>query len=931
MERVWRMPSDQVNLFEAQRDGDACEPTPDRVFKALTGFEPLPWQRRTLAAWIAQGPHEWGGVVSVPTGLGKSMLPVLALVASAYVEHPPRRYVYVVNRRIVVDQTYRIAMRVAEHVRAPESLDAEDRAVVIRFREMLYARMGLNAPEVAGEVAEAPIVHLLRGGTDDRLLKIGSPVVPTIIVSTIDQAGSRLLMRGYGLSRKAWPIQGGILAYDTLWIVDEAHTAKPFLSTLKRVRRAIHESKNGARCGQPFTVIEASATHPDGRPFSPGNERERTIANARKNLSIEILEEAPKRGEFGKRAASFVLEGLQAPDVRRINVVANTIGSAREAFAAVKKALDKHGRDPKYALLIGAIREKEREALLQCVGDDLDPDREPERPVVIVSTQTIETGPDFSFDWTLSELASLDAIAQRLGRTNRRGTSANPRSLVWGFPERSPIYADAPEATAKILASWGETPIVASPLDLQQRIANSDPALVSQAWSPSSLAEALFGARLRDLGRTYPPNRQETDVAWYLHGERGGEVEIVWRPNLEAILREADREKRDDTIKDYVEALPVERGEALTLSTRGARALLRNNAKSDVSDGGDNDPQESVSKNERHAIVLRGDDTFVCGSREIRAGDIIFVPITYGWYDRYGFAPGLRFNLKSEDTIAFSEDGPSRRVLETKNLPCIEDEELIEDWTDRVVAHLLENPEIDAEFKATMQDAARIEVLPHPLDDAKKVVRATKRFGCSQDDDSGANVEICLEPHNLSVGRKARVYGRVLGLSDDLVDTLGLGGDYHDLGKADLSYQRIRLGNHRASTGIFLAKSKRGRNGKDTLRYRHEVGSVKMLDDVSPLTKHLVGTHHGYGRPGFPFCDKGRPTIAFSQQGATRTADGSQDLDKIGGEWREQFANLERDYSPWGLAYLEAILRLADHRVSEAERKSSQEASTNAA
>ena len=69
------------------------------------------------------------------------------------------------------------------------------------------------------------------------------------------------------------------------------------------------------------------------------------------------------------------------------------------------------------------------------------------------------------------------------------------------------------------------------------------------------------------------------------------------------------------------------------------------------------------------------------------------------------------------------------------------------------------------------------------------------------------------------------------------------------------------------------------------------------------LVLWLIGTHHGYGRPFFGFHDpldgQGPQSLGYSFGGR---------------DWATLFEELRRRYGVWRLAWLEAILRRADHR-----------------
>ena len=924
MERIRHLSSHQLTLLADTRL-DHELPDAEDVFHALTGYRPRPWQAQLLRMWIANGVDAWGGTCAVPTGLGKSMLPIIALIASAYVDRPVRRIVYVVNRRIVVDQTYVLAEKAAARLRDAATIEGPDGLILRAFRRALFMRLGLNSANLPEEAKNAPSVHLLRGGTGDRLLKIDSPVTPTIIVSTVDQAGSRLLMRGYGVSRRAWPIQGGLLAYDSLWIIDEAHTARALVTTIERVRTAIRES-DGAQLGRPLVVLEASATlgGSSSIPFTPGDEQEARISGARKNVRLKFLEQAPKADDLARSASVFISDALDDPDVIRAAVVVNSINGARAVFKTLTKDLGGHPRAPRLLLLIGAIREQERRKLMKRDEFmDLNPDvRDLANPVVVVATQTVETGPDFDFDALMSETAALDALIQRFGRVNRRGTSPSPRGLIWGCPsDPSAVYGTAPQAASIVLRSWGEDVINFSPLDIAARLHAVDPATVADAWTPTMLPEALMGARVRDLGRTYPANRQETDIAWYLHGERAGEVEIIWRNDVADLIAGGNTTHAIA----YADALPPEPGESLSISTRAARAFLRNNSKQSVSDGIDesgskDDTDDSVGKGTpRRALARRnGDETRFVSANEVRTGDVLIVPASYGWYDEYGFYPGF-----SHLPATFASDDSLVMIVEDDELPERDEDDTYTLWSVRCIKALQElladsDDDKKRNFERAMSDAASIRQSPHPTQPGNQIFRVITEYACDQKEDSGSSRPITLAEHHRGVGNRVRLYAEALGLSDALVAILEFAGRTHDLGKADPEFQERRLGN--TDPGRILSKSKPGR-AAISLLYRHECASAKMVQSEHQLVRHLVGTHHGYGRPGFPFEDLPRTAVSYEQDGRTWAYDGSQDLRKLGGWWREQFAALQTRYSPWGIAYLEGIMRLADHRTSQSERK----------
>ena len=90
-----------------------------RLFKQITGFEPLSWQTRLYVEHFRIG--DLPSAIDLPTGLGKTAVIALWLIARANGVPLPRRLVYVVDRRAVVDQATEFAVRLRQALDEPEA------------------------------------------------------------------------------------------------------------------------------------------------------------------------------------------------------------------------------------------------------------------------------------------------------------------------------------------------------------------------------------------------------------------------------------------------------------------------------------------------------------------------------------------------------------------------------------------------------------------------------------------------------------------------------------------------------------------------------------------------------------------------------------------------------------------------------------------
>ena len=425
---------------------------------------PFPWQTM-LAERSAAG--RWPDAIDLPTASGKTACLDIAVYALAAQASDPnrrnaRRIWFVVDRRIVVDEAFERAERIAKALENPTSLAI--RAVAERLLDL----RGLPR-------RERPLaVGRLRGGVlrDDRWARI--PSQAAIITSTVDQLGSRLLFRGYGHSALAAPIFAGLAGNDSLIFLDEAHCAVPFLQTLRAVQMFRAPKWSEVANHTPFDVIVLSATPPgedneEKADVFPASDEERAkalnheVLQARLTVSKRAVLEKTKDEEKLTSRLAEAAESLARSGTLRVGVIVNRVARAAQIADALRsKARGKipDGKPPAFdvELLTGRIRSVERDTL---VGEKLhpllhsSPKQNPVRPLILVSTQCLEVGADFSFDALVTECASLDALRQRFGRLARLGKPEISNAFIMvaesALTESDPIYGNALRATWEFL------------------------------------------------------------------------------------------------------------------------------------------------------------------------------------------------------------------------------------------------------------------------------------------------------------------------------------------------------------------------------------------------------------------------------------------------------------------------------------------------
>ena len=447
---------------------------------------PYQWQIR-LMLYVAEHGH-WPQSIGAPTASGKTcvidihvFLNALAGLSAAGggelsnlpLRKIPRRLALTVNRRSLVDDQFDEANALQKRMQDENDENSGSDGLDI-YRKGLELRSAINDGIQQESKTPRMIAVELRGGVSpDREWRY-YPQTCAVICATPDMFGSRLLFRGYGTSRTMRSMEAGLLAYDTVLIVDEAHLSRQLLKTARQVARIENMAETPlTKQIAPLQVVETTATPASDNAHSTISveEADFNIDSALKKrlctpkfvfASLDFEKSKDEIDAIVAKCIELIHDNEEADRLSDSNphvlgCVLNTLDKGKSVAKALAKRCKREGIQRPIDVYVGPMRAYDKRKVAEKLRN-LSSMNPQDAPCCIIGTQTLEVGIDVDFANMVTEIASGSALVQRAGRVNRRGMRPESSVYVFGFDlqqfsERKQSQAVAPYTSEDIYAA----------------------------------------------------------------------------------------------------------------------------------------------------------------------------------------------------------------------------------------------------------------------------------------------------------------------------------------------------------------------------------------------------------------------------------------------------------------------------------------------
>ena len=805
---------------------------------------------------------DWPDVLNIPTGLGKTAAVVVAWLykrLSVKDANTPRRLVYCLPMRGLVEQT-----------------------------QQWLRNLGAFGEPGEGRVS----VHALMGGSEDLKKPVWAehPEEDQILIGTQDMLLSRALMRGYGMSRYQWPVQFAMLHNDAMWVFDEVQLMGPGLVTsvqLEAFRRRIACARNSRSLWVSATLNPAWMKTVDFDsnsliPLELSNDEKASQAVSARRDSIKPLAQCTVNlSGDGKPAVARYLKTLseQVVNAHRPGTttlaILNTVERAQGLFqeitachAGTPTRKKKEVKDtiplppeegPELLLVHSRFRSQERARLNEKLAARPDPNGTGR---IIIATQAVEAGVDLSARVLFTELAPWSSMVQRFGRCNRYGefNESGDAHVFWiDVADPLPYEADTLNDARRLLHT----------------LTSASPSALPPVTADAPLYPVLRHRDFIDLFSTEADlSGFDIDIAQYIRDAGDADVLLFWR-------------EWDDT-KGAKNQLPASQDELCRSGLGAATKLLSRLRSGDVY--------------QWDTLAREWGDLPNLGKPRLRPGMTLMIRASAGGYSaERGLAP------ESTDTV------PVRGSVNVLTVEALDDEHR------SLLARAVTLPQ----HLADVEDAAKTLCESLGVAEAPAVIRAAR---------------------------------------------------WHDVGKAHAAFQSMLHTAHRQGTGRDLDAGLWAKSGstpdpttgtrrkpsrpvyqvegeiRPRKHFRHELASTLAWlaehDDESDadLIAYLIAAHHGKVRlslralpnetepPDVRLFARGvwegdaLPEVKFKDGKTLSPTMLHLDIMQLGegpqgSSWTTRTQRLLRTYGPFRLAWLEALVRIADWRATRTEQE----------
>ena len=845
---------------------------------------------------------DWPETLVIPTGFGKTAAVLAAWIWKIGHRDPatPRRLIYCLPMRTLVEQTEAAAKIWIENAREKFELDIE-LGVLMGGRS--EGRRGLPAWMLC-------------------------PDCPAILIGTQDMLISAALMRGYGTTRYRWPVDFALLHNDALWVFDEVQLTGATLPTSAQLEafrgklvsvRPSHTLWMSATLDPQWLKTVDFNPKDSSRPHDL-NDKDLTGARhlwtARKQLAPLDLDASLESDadELAKRAVN------RTKSHSNTIIFLNTVARAKEVCASLKA----RGFESKHLA--------DRACLMKQLQTDA-----PEQGRVIVTTQALKAGVDVTSVTMMKE--GLKSYADELARRAVKMAKPHTNTIIFlnTVARAQAVFASIKEAGEFA----GEHLIIHS----RFRGVDRENLMTRLQTDVPEQGRIIIATQALEAGVDVTSATMITEIApWsslvqrFGRCNRYGECDktgatIFWidLPDTQTMPYTSEEceaarqnlEKLSDCGPQNLAAIP--------LGVPEQHNVIR---KRDLIDLFDTDPD------------LSGFDVDV--SLYIRDADDTDVRLFWRKVDADG--------PTSEEAAPFGGElcpapiGNMKQLLKRKDVRAWVWDTLLAQWRavdkDSVfpgMTLMMDSACGGYDREKGFDPAARKTVEPVPASSGQEADRAI-----DNDEDTTSRVRVSLAKHSLHVRDEADRLAKQLELKDCERNILVESALWHDLGKAhDVFKARCGLGQEDTPLAKTPDYDWRGADERNRPCFRHELASAlaylakRDWKQEADLPAYLIAAHHGKVRmrlhalPNEKRAEDGRlfargvwdgDKLPRTDLGGKIVPETVLDLDlmqlgegRFGPSWSARCQALLKQYGPFRLAFLEALLRIADWRASKAE------------